>query len=129
MQQQEHVKKQLIHKDFQSTAKQEKETVHNFISNFDQEMDLHALKRRTGIEQTTLINKTVPYSAMTVKEGFKRLIYDECPERNIEITDEMRADYRKVIRALKNNEGDNKNFRPKLPFGRFKYRLLAFSHL
>ena len=58
---------------------------------------------------------------MTVKGGFKQLIYDECRERNIEITDEMRADYRKVIRALKNNEGNDKNFRPKLPFDRFKY--------
>ena len=121
MQQQEHVKKQLTHKELQFTAKRQKETVDNFISNFDRQVDLHALKRRTGVEQTPLINKTVPYSAMTVKGGFKQLIYDECRERNIEITDEMRADYRKVIRALKNNEGDHKNFRPKLPFDRFKY--------
>ena len=121
VQQQEHLEKQLTHKEIQFSAVRQKETVDNFISNFDREVNQHALERRTGVEQTPLINRTVPYYAMTVKGGFKPLIYEECCARGIEVTAEMRQDYRKVIRALKNNEGDDKNFRPKLAFDRFKY--------
>ena len=99
----------------------QKETLNNFITNFGREVDQHALERRTGVEQTPLINRTVPYYAMMVKGGFKPLIYEECCARGIEIIAEMQKDYRKVIRALKNNEGDDKNFIPKLAFDHFMY--------
>ena len=121
VQQQEHLKKQLTHKELQFSAVRQKENLNNFITNFDQEVDQHVLERITSVEQKPLINRTVPYYAMTVKGGFEPLIYEEYCARGIEITAKMRKDYRKVIRELKNNEGDDKNFRPKLAFDRFKY--------
>ena len=111
----------MTHKELQLSAVRQKETLKNFSTNFDREVDQHALERRTGVEQTPTVNRTVPYYVMMVKRGFKPLIYEECCARGIEITAKMRKDYRKVIRALKNNEGDDKNFRPKLAFDRFKY--------
>ena len=111
----------MTHKELQFSAVRQKETLNNIITNFDREVYQYALKMRTGVEQKPLINITAPYYVMMANGGFKPLITKECCARGIEIIAEMRKDYRKVIRALKNNEGDDKNFRPKLVFDRFNY--------
>ena len=58
---------------------------------------------------------------MTVKSGKKELIYGELIARGIEITDEMKKDYRKVIKALKESEGDDKAFKPVMPYEQFQW--------
>ena len=56
---------------------------------------------------------------MTVKCGFKELIYGQLIARGIEITYEMKKDYRKVIKALKDRKGDGKAFKPVMSYKQF----------
>ena len=61
----------------------------------------------------------VPFCEMTKKNGHGQLMLDEIRAKGIELTDEERRNYTKLIKQLKDHKGNNTSFKPVLPLDRF----------
>ena len=96
-------------------------TVQSFVDNRSKVCDPHRYEARTGVDHTDLICGRVPFSAMTKKRGFDKVVLEEIAARNITLTDDEKKNYTKTIKRLKTHEGNNKSFKPVLPFEQFRW--------
>ena len=58
---------------------------------------------------------------MTVRKGFKELMYEEMAARGIDLTDEENRDYRKAMKRFKHEVGSTKSLNPVVEYARFKW--------
>ena len=94
-------------------------TVKSFKENRNREIPSHRYEGRSGVDHTDLVSGRVPFCEMTKKNGHEQLMLDEIRARGIELTDEERRNYTKLIKRLKDHEGNNTSFKPVLPLDRF----------
>ena len=95
------------------------ETLVLYKENITKTLPLHKFEKRTGVDHTPLIQGKVPFCEMKKNKGFAPAIYAEVRARNIVLTEQEWGNYPTVIKKLKENEGDDKCFKPVMPFDNF----------
>ena len=95
------------------------ETLISFQENIDKNFPLHKYEKRTGVNHTPLIEGKIPFCEMKKNKGFAPAIYAEVRARNIIMTEQEWGNYPTVIKKLKEHKGDQKSFKPVMPFDNF----------
>ena len=101
----------LLKEQFKTVRQQEEITTFNQHSR-DALPDTVTNRQLPTVTDTPLISKRVPYSAMTKKSGRETEIRNELSVRGVVLTDDENRNYTKIMRRLKDNEGDEKSFSP-----------------
>ena len=96
-----------------------------FIASFKANQDVphptvHRLEQREGVTHTALISKRVLFKKMK-KDPFRPHIISELAARGITPSQGEMRDYQKLLKRLKDDEGDSKSFCPRTPFENFKW--------
>ena len=114
-------KNKIVKSSEQYRTKRIDDTIKLYKDNFDKEVPVHRFEKRTGVDHTYLIKNEVPFSEMTKVAGFRPAIMDEIAARGITMTPEQMKNFNVVKRILKDHEGNEKSFRPKLDYKRFQW--------
>ena len=95
------------------------ETVANFQENRNRDIAPHRYEQRTGVDQTALLSKRIPYSEMRKNKGWEPLMLEEVAARGIVLN--ATDNYTTMMKKLKEHEGNTKDFAPVLDYKRFQY--------
>ena len=98
------------------------ETFELYRENYDRtDLPQHKFAKRTKVDKTALSKEEVLFKKMTVKAGFKKVMYEEIAARQITLTPEEKGNYTLLIKRFKKEVGSKKSFKLVLPFERFKW--------